>query len=171
MVPWERGQNPVGHYSCICVPMCGGSVGAILEYYAPALNTLWHSAYIVCFSPLVNSFFDQVGSGIEMCTPMSGLPVFCLPEACYQSLLDRSAKKFYPSHFKPVPSASSSFSSAQHPHTARASSSSSRPTSFLCPHHFRDPRVMGAHPTESRTLSSSGANTGWDQDAGVLPAS
>lgn len=88
--------------------MCGGSVGAILEYYAPALNTLWHSAYIVCFSPLVNSFFDQVDSGIEMCTPMSGLPIFCLPEACYQPLLDRSAKKFYPSHFKSVPSASSS---------------------------------------------------------------
>lgn len=37
--------------------------------------------YIVCFSPSVNSFFEQVGSGTVTCTPTSGLPVFCLPEA------------------------------------------------------------------------------------------
>lgn len=42
-----------------------------------------------------------------MCTPMSGIPVFCLPEACYQLLLDYSTKKFYPRHFKSMPSASS----------------------------------------------------------------
>lgn len=59
-------------------------------------HTLWHHPECIV-SPFVSSFFDQVGSSTATCTPMSGLPVFCLPKPVTSRYLTRSAKKFYPS--------------------------------------------------------------------------